>query len=335
MGYCSICRIEENADGLEGLRAQDHGAAVNLLGLARVAIDVEHALGAVAVCIHQHLVAHGVVNVRQVPRLERISNGGKSGVEVGVRHAATIARATVVAGSAAIDGPGEVRGACGRNQPAELFFHAVAQLRLRAGQAHIGLKLPIRQVLPTFGAAGHTDVLFHTVVIRSQILITQRPVFAVTIEGGSFQIEVTQAKAHTAPDIRAAAGNAQSALPAKRHVLGGGVGLFQIVTEPIVSVLVASAQLRLHGAGLLDNFRRPVPILQLESGLMLFEVLVRLRAAAIHQRYLQPGLRQTLARPSPRGARTDHNRVEVCFGLISHEMPPEPVKKNCERRMDE
>ena len=91
-------RVQQDARRLERLRAQHHGLGADLARLARDAIDVGDAARLVGRLVHQHLIDHGVRDVRALAGLERVGDGRERGVEVRVRDAAALARAAVVAG---------------------------------------------------------------------------------------------------------------------------------------------------------------------------------------------------------------------------------------------
>src|SRR5207245_7854101 len=97
-------------------------------------------------------------------------------------------------------------------------------------------KLALQQLKYAIRDADNTNVFFHEVLVRLQILVTQRPVFSEAILGRSFKIEIAEAKADAPPDVRAATGDAHAAQPTEGLVRGCGVRLLQVVAEPIVVV---------------------------------------------------------------------------------------------------
>src|SRR5205823_5649757 len=110
-------------------------------------IDVENAARAVPVRVGEDLVDHRVGDERALPRLESVGDGGEGGVEVRVRDAAAMAGPAVVAGGAAVDGPGDVGGASQGHRPPELVLHAVAEQGLDAGEAHGRVEAAVRQLV--------------------------------------------------------------------------------------------------------------------------------------------------------------------------------------------
>src|SRR6267143_7187773 len=103
--------IEQDADRFLSLRAENDRARVDFACLARVAVDVEYAAGAVAVRVHENVVDHGIRNKRAVSGVEGVGDGGERGIEIGVRHASALARSAEMAWAAAVDGLGEIGGA--------------------------------------------------------------------------------------------------------------------------------------------------------------------------------------------------------------------------------
>ena len=241
-------------DGFLGLRAEDDGAGGDFAGLARVAIDVENAAGAVGGGIHQDFVGHSVRYERAVAAGECVGDGGECGIEIRVRHAAAFAGAAVVAGAAAVEWFGEIGGARGHDGAAEFFLDAIAEERFLASERDGRLELAVGEILEAFGAAGDADVFFDEVVVGLDVFVAERPVFAVAVVGGGLEIPIAEAQADAAPDVGAAAGHAHAAHPVEGLAGGSGVRLFEIVGEPVVGVFVADFEFGLDGARLADDF---------------------------------------------------------------------------------
>ena len=72
-GVLRVSELSRMRDRLERLRAQHHGAAADLARLARHAVDVEQAGGAVGARVRQHLVDHRVGDVACSCRSRRAS----------------------------------------------------------------------------------------------------------------------------------------------------------------------------------------------------------------------------------------------------------------------
>ena len=128
-------RVEQERADSSACAATMHGARVHFLHLARVAIDVHHAGRLGRLRVHQDLVDHRVGDERRVARLERVGNGRERGVEVRVRLAALLARAAVVAGRAAVERLGDVRGAANRDGVAKLLLDPGPHLHLGAASS--------------------------------------------------------------------------------------------------------------------------------------------------------------------------------------------------------
>ena len=136
------------------------------------------------------------------------------------------------------------------------------------------MELAIRQFVDPFRHTRDPDVLLHHVVIGSNVFVTQRPVLSVSIVRRGLEIEIAQPITLASPDVGAASRDAHAPLPAEWHLLGGGVGLVQIVAVPLVVVFHAGVAVLLHGTRLLDDRGRLVAILQLECRFVLAEIRV-------------------------------------------------------------
>ena len=212
-------RIEQDARRLERLRAQHHGLGADLARLARDAIHVGDAARLVSRLVHQHLVDHGVRDVRAVAGLERVGDGGEGGVEIGMRDAAALAGAAVVAGRASVDRLGEVGQPAHRQGAAELRLDRAADFVLDAGERHRRLELAVGQLRVVLDHAGDADIVLDQLVVGDEVLVVERPVGAGAVEGITLQILLREAVAVAAPDVGAPAGDAHAALPRKRLAL--------------------------------------------------------------------------------------------------------------------
>ena len=119
IGMLAVGGIQEDARGFQRLRRQHHRIRFDFHGLARIAIDVEHASGAITLRVHQHLVSHGVGNQSAIAARQGVGHGGKDGVEIRMRHAAWWQGPNNGTGPGR-SGLGDVGGARGRDHPAQL-----------------------------------------------------------------------------------------------------------------------------------------------------------------------------------------------------------------------
>ena len=171
----------------------------------------------------------------------------------------------------------------------------------------------------TFGHAGDADVFFDDVVVGRDVGVADGPVFAVAILRRGFEIPIAEAEADAAPDVGAAAGHPHAAHPIEGLVGGRGVGLFEIVDEPVVSVFVANFKFGLDGAGFADDFFGQIAIFEFERGLVFGEVFVGLRAAGFEKGNFQAGFREALAGPASGSAGADDDDVVRLVFLFGHE----------------
>ena len=234
-------------------------------------------------------------------------------------HAAALAGATVVARAAAVKGPGEIGGARGHDGAAELFLDAISEERFLTGERNRRLKLAVGKILEALGAAGDADIFFDEIVVRLNIFVAEGPVFAVAVVRGGLEIPIAEAQADAAPDVGAAAGHPHAAHPIEGLVGGSGVGLFEIVDEPVVSVFVANFKFGLDGAGFADDFFGQIAIFEFERGLVFGEVFVGLRAAGFEKGNFQAGFREALAGPASGSAGADDDDVVRLVFLFGHE----------------
>src|SRR5256712_8677753 len=86
--------------------------------------------------------------------------------------------------------------------------------------------------------------------------------------------------------------------------------------------------LRLQGTRLADRLRGAIAVLEVEGTLVLAEVLVAVLAAGVHQRHLEPRLRQPFARPPAGSPRANHDDVELILRLVTHRLPPVSSMRN-------
>src|SRR5260370_39391149 len=265
--------IEQDAGRFLRLRAKNDGAGVDFACLAGVAVDIENAAGAVAVSVHEDFVDHGIRNERAVSGVEGVGDGGEGGIKIRVRHASALARSAEMAWAAAVDGRGEIGGARRHEGAAELFLDAIAEESFLAGERNGRLELAVGEMLEAFGGAGDPDVFYDEIVVRLDVFVAERPVFAVTIERGGFEIPIAEAQTDAAPDVSSSARHAQATHPVKGLVGGRCIRLFQIVDEPVERIFVANAEFDLDRAGLADDFRRAVAVLEFEHWLVFTEIL--------------------------------------------------------------
>ncbi len=293
-------RVEEQARRLQGLRPDEDGAAVDLFRLAGHAVDVEDALGPVLLGIHEHLVGHRVRDEGAVAGGEGVGHGRERRVEVRLRDAALLAGPAVVAGLAAVDGLRQVGRAAQGQGPAQLVLDACLHLPLGAGEAHGRVELAVGQLVDALEHPRDADVLLDLVVVGGEVGVGKRPVLTEAVEGRGLEVEVGVAVALPAPDVRAASDHAGPPLPAEGLPFGGGIGLLEVVHEPVVVVLATRVAILLLGPRLADQVVGLVAIGQLEGGLVLGVVGGREHAARVEKPDLEAGFGQAAWPPSRR-----------------------------------
>ena len=233
-----------------------------------------------------------------LPDCERVSDGRKRGVEVRVRDAAVLAGSAVVTWPAAVDRLGDVRRPPDGDSPSELALDASPQLRLRTAHRHRRMEAAVRQLGHVFGLTRNADIVLDQFVVRNEILVADWPVFTVTVERFAVQVLFAQPVALAAPDVGASADDARAALPAERLVSGVGVGLLEIVDEPLVVPLATRVAIALSRPRAPHEVARLVAILELVGLDVLGEVLVALRLPRFEERDLDAGFGESFRRPA-------------------------------------
>src|SRR5215510_12328227 len=118
-------------------------------------------------------------------------------------------------------------------------------------------------MLQAFEHSRNTNVFFHQVVIWREILVANWPVFAVAVMRSGMEVKITEAQAEAPPNVGATTGHAKTAHPQEWLIFRGGVGLFDVVHEP-VGVVFAAGKSGLDRASLAQNFFRLVAVFQFE-----------------------------------------------------------------------
>ena len=124
------------------------------------------------------------------------------------------------------------------------------------------MEVAVGQLRHVLGLSRDADVVLDELVVRHEVLVGDRPVLAVAVERLAVQILIAEPVRLPAPDIRAPADDARAALPAERLVVRRGVGLFEIVDEPLVVPLAAGIAVALPRARAADPLARPIAIRQ-------------------------------------------------------------------------
>ena len=176
------------------------------------------------------------------------------------------------------------------------------------------MKAAVGQLGHAFRLPGDPDVVLDDVVVGLEILVAERPVIAVPVVGPGLQVEIAQPITLPAPHVGAAADHAHPSKPAEWLVCRGGVGLVQIVREPVIVVFHAGVAVFLHGTRFPDQLVRPVAILQLEGAHVLRVGGISQGASTVHERHLDPRFGQPLGSPAAGGAGADDDDVEGATG---------------------
>src|SRR2546430_12758515 len=176
--------------------------------------------------------------------------------------AAALARSAEVTRAAAVQRTRQVgRTGQGRGPP-HLLLKSIPKERLMAREWHGRLELAVGKMLQPFGHSCDAYIFFDQIVIRRDIAVTERPIFAVTILGGGFEIRFAEAQTYAPPDISAATRHAKAAHPIEGLVFRSCVWFLEIIDEPVIVVLTANVEFGLNWARLANNFRRAIAVLQ-------------------------------------------------------------------------
>src|SRR5262249_3463936 len=137
--------------------------------------------------------------------------------------------------------------------------------------------------------------------------VGDRPVIAIAIAAGGFEVVVAHAVALASPDEGAATENAQ-ALPGKRLVRRGAVGIFGVGDGQLVVVFHARVAVFQNGSGA-ESFGGVIEVRELESRGVRGEFGGADGAAGFEQRDFEAGFGADLGGPSAGGAGTDDDDV--------------------------
>jgi len=299
----SIAGVEQDPGRLDGGRAQEDDARLELERVLRLPIDDAYAGRPAA-----PLVVGDAVHDAVRPQGEAAGRlrGGQRGVdarEVGARDAAAMARPAVMARRPAVMRLGEHGAAANRDHP---FARPRAPDRvphrlLDAVERHRLEELAVGQLRQPFRLAADPDERLDVVVPRRDVGVANRPVDANALARVGLEIEIAPAIDLPPPHDRAPADLA-AANPRERFVGRRGVRVFEVVHEKLVGHLVARIALLLdrlflgqslavaHAAELHLPHRHVLDVVAFGVD----------RPARLEHERLQPALAQLLRRPAAR-----------------------------------
>src|SRR5450755_180533 len=151
---------------------------------------------------------------------------------------------------------GEVGDTVSHHPPAELFFDHLFGKHTSAREMHGRQELAIRHLLQPLIRGTHTHVTFDVVIIGRQVFVADGPILLISIAAGGFELIVGIAIALPAPTVGLTTDLA-AANPHERLIRWKGIGVFAVVNEELVRVLVAGIAKPLDR--LLDGQRSAVP----------------------------------------------------------------------------
>ena len=297
LASCSRGRVEQDPHRLLGLRAERDDAPEDLLRLPRLTIDVEDAARAASGRIDENLVGHRAGDQRAAARRHRVGHRRERGAEVRVGHAAVLARAAVVARLPPVERPGQIRRATLRERATELLLEARPEGGLGAGERHRRLEAAVGQFREALGQPVDADVVLDQIVVRRDIGVADRPVYAGAVVGGRLEVDVAEPQAGATPDVRAPA-HQPRAYPQERGVGRVDVRLFEVVDEPVGVPLAHGVRARLDWTLTLERPLGSPPVRQAVRGHMLLVVGVGELPARLEHGHAQPRLGEALGGPS-------------------------------------
>src|SRR5256885_15023876 len=230
--------IQKNARRFKCLRTKDDRLATDFLHLPRQPIHVGHAAGFVLVVVHVYVADDRVRNERAVTGFLRVRDCRERAAEVRKCAASAFAWSAIVASETAVVVLRHNGDATDGYGAPELRLHAIFQKNFAATHFHCRQKLAIGQHFVAFGRAADSNIFLDGVVVRRKVSVRNRPVIAVAVAAGGFEVVVAQAIALPAPNERAASEDAQT-LPREWFVGGRAVWIFKIVYGPLVVVIHA------------------------------------------------------------------------------------------------
>src|SRR5262249_26553910 len=148
--------------------------------------------------------------------------------------------AAIMAPGSAIQGGGQdCRPADGDPSIGPPFFDCSLEQPFAAGHTHRGQELTVGQLWQLLVSARDSDELLDPVIIRGQVVVTYRPVVAITIAAGGLELIIGQAIGLAPPHDRAAP-NLAASNPLEWFSAGSCVRIVDVVDKKLVAVLVAS-----------------------------------------------------------------------------------------------
>src|SRR2546429_7369086 len=143
----------------------------------------------------------------------------------------------------------QVRHTVRHHHPAELFADHVARQHAAARKVHGRQKLAVGHLRQALARAAYTDKRFDFFVVRLEILVTERPIFAIAVAAGGLELVVAISVAFARP-AEGLAAHLAATYPHKRLVERKGVGILVIVDEKLVAEFVARVTEPLDGLAL-------------------------------------------------------------------------------------
>src|SRR5579872_158495 len=186
-----------------------------------------------------------VADQRELPRAR--CRGQRDGWTIEVRSgkASALALVAVVASGTPTVRHRQIRHAIGNHLPPKLPFDDLLGFQRAAGKFHRRQELAVGHLLQSFARTAHADIAFHAVVIRFHFFVADGPIFAVAVAAGRFEFVVGIAIALARP-AEGFASNLATANPHEWLVGRKCVGIFQVVDEELVAVVVAGVAQTLH-----------------------------------------------------------------------------------------
>src|SRR5579859_684940 len=263
---------------------------------------------------------HRVADQRELPRARCRGQRDRRAIEVRSGKASALALVAVMASGTPAVRHRQVRYAIGNHLPTKLPFDDLLGFQRAAGKFHRRQELAVGHLLQSLARTAHADVAFHAIVIRFHFFVADGPIFAVAIATGRLEFVVGVAIALARP-TEGFASNLAAANPHERLVGGKGVGIFQIVDEELVAIVVACVAEALHGL----VFEQALLIAEAaEFELIRPDVFGEVargnsgRTGLEHQ-HAEPALRNFFGDPPAAGPGADHQNVKRSSLRKKHE----------------
>ena len=241
----------------------------------------------------------------------------------------------VVAGGPAVDRLREVGRPTKGHGPAELGAQSLPNPVFDARHPHRWMESAVgHDRISALVDTGDADVLLDDVVVRREIRVGEWPVDAMAVPARRLEVDVAETVALTTPHVGAPADHTKPTHPGKRLVIRRGVGLVDVVGEPVVVPLATRVAVLLLRPRPADHLVGTAAIGQGRRRDVLLVVGIGQGPAGLQHADSQAGLAETFRGPATGRTRPDDDGIERLSGHLGGARHPRllHVPGECRRR---